>query len=157
MSIPKHLTIQIEGLQFESLLADWRWLVNGTFIPVHMTVFGDLFFTGDNGGIHFLDLMGGEFKQVAETQGSFDELCNDREHRRVWFIPHLVMELRTVHGDLLPGKCFSCKIPLSLGGVLEAANFEPADIDVHFSILGQLHRQTHNHSAGTIIGEFRIE
>jgi hypothetical protein len=43
MTIPEHLTIKTEGLPFESLLSDWRWLVEPSFTPCLMTAFGDLF------------------------------------------------------------------------------------------------------------------
>jgi len=47
-----------------------------------------------------------------------------------------------LRGELAPGECYGCKTPLSLGGQLEEDNFERTDLQVHYSILGQLHRQT---------------
>ena len=141
----------------EALLSDWRWLVSGKFEPVLMNVFRDAFMADSAGRLHFLDLMSGGFKVVAKSREEFDLLCEDGEHRLSWFIPHLAMELRKVHGDLAPGKCFSCKIPLALGGQLEVGNFEPADIQVHYSILGQLYQQIQHMPAGTRIRDIHIE
>jgi hypothetical protein len=70
MAIPAHLVIPIEGLPFDSLLADWRWLIGGNYTPILMTAFGDLFLRDDAGHIHFLDLMAGQFKQVANQTRS---------------------------------------------------------------------------------------
>jgi hypothetical protein len=82
MAVPTHLTIKTDGLPFDSLLSDWRWLVSPDFAPVLMTAFGDLFRRDRSGRIHLLDLMSGEFKQVAESQEEFDRMCEDRAPNR---------------------------------------------------------------------------
>ena len=156
MAVPTHLTIKTDGLPFDALLSDWRWLVSPDFTPVLMTAFGDLFLRDQAGRIHFLDLMSGEFKQVAESQEELDGLCEDREQRRSWFIGFLLMEVRKLRGELAAGECYSCKIPLSLGGQLDAQNFERTGLEVHYSILGQLHRQTKHLPAGTKIDKINI-
>jgi hypothetical protein len=156
MAIPTHLTIQGDNLAFDILLADWRWLVQPSFTPVLMTAFGDLFLRDEVGHIHFLDLMTGEFEQVANSPDEFDRLCEDREQRRSWFVGFLLIELRRLRGGLAPGQCYSCKIPLSLGGQLKADNFECMDLGVHFSVLGQLHRQTKHLPPGTRIDDIKI-
>jgi hypothetical protein len=157
MAVPAHLTIKTEGLPFDSLLSDWRWLISPGFTPVLMTAFGDLFLRDQSGRIHFLDLMSGEFKQVADSQEEFDRLCDGREQRRSWFIGFLLIEVRKLCGELAVGECYSCKKPLSLGGQLEAENFERTDLQVHYSILGQLHQQTRHLPPGTKIGKINIE
>ena len=157
MSVPAHLTITTDALSFDSLLADWRWLVQPGYTPVLMTAFGDLFLRGVSGHIRFLDLMSGEFKQVAASQEEFDRLCDEREQRRSWFIGFLLMELRKLRGDLLPGQCYGCKTPLSLGGRLDADNFERTDLQTHYSVLGQLQRQTKHLSPGAEIHSIKIE
>jgi hypothetical protein len=161
MPVPEHLTANIDSLNVEPLLSDWRWLVAGNYMPILMTALGDLFLRDEVGNIHFLDVTSGEFKQVAESQEDFDRLCSDREQRRAWFAGFLVMELRKIHGELAPGECFGCKIPLSLGGKLGASNFERTDIHAHYSVIGQLYRQTKHVPPGTkidgISGEPRPE
>jgi hypothetical protein len=149
MPVPPHLTINTNNLPFEELLSDWRWLVSSDFTPVLMTAFGDLFLGDQLGQIHFLDLMSGEFKTVATSREDFDRRCEDREQRRIWFVSFLLTELRKTRGDLETGQCYSCKIPLSLGGQLVTENFERIDLQVHYSVLGQLHRQTKNLPPGT--------
>jgi len=157
MSVPSHLITTADGIPIEELLTDWQWLVRGKFALVVMTAFGDLFLRDEAGHIHFLDLMSGEFSQVASSQEEFNCQCDDKERRRNWFIGSLSMELRKLHGELVSGQCFSCKVPLSLGGQLEASNFERADIRVHFSVLGQLHGQAKHLPAGTKINNVKIE
>ena len=157
MAVPSHLTIKTDSQLFDLLLSDWRWLVPPNFTPAVMTAFGDLFLHDHSGRIHFLDLMSGEFKQVAESQEEFDYLCEDGELRRSWFVGFLLPEVRKLRGDLTAGQCYSCKIPLSLGGQLEPTNFERTDLQVHYSILGQLHRQTRLLPPGTKIDTIKVE
>jgi hypothetical protein len=156
MSVPSHLTAKTDGIAVETLLSDWQCLVQGRFTPVVMTAFGDLFLRDEAGRVHFLDLTFGKFDPVAASQEEFDRLCEDREQRRSWFIGHLVMELRKLHGELAVGQCFGCKIPMWLGGKMEASNFERTDIQVHYSVLGQLYEQTRNLAPGTKIHDIKI-
>ncbi|MDD5141496.1 MAG: DUF1851 domain-containing protein [Verrucomicrobiales bacterium] len=156
MSVPSHLIAKIDGITTETLLSDWQPLVQGRFTPLVMTAFGDLFLCDEAGRVHFLDLTFGKFDLVAASQDEFDRLCEDRERRQNWFIGHLVTELRKLHGELAVGQCFGCKVPIWLGGKLEASNFERTDIQVHFSVLGQLYRQTQHLPPGTKINDVRI-
>ena len=151
MPIPSHLVIKTEGVDFEGLLSDWRWLVGADLRPIVATAFGDLFLRGEFGRIYFLNAMIGELKVVADSEDAFERLCEDREQRRSLFLSSFLMEVRNLRGELAPGHCYSCEIPLSLGGQLEPENFEPADLSTHFSILGQLYRQTRHLPPGTKI------
>lgn len=157
MPVPAHLTIQIEGLKFESLLADWRWLVGTNFTPIMMTAFGDLFLRDDAGHVQFLDLMAGQFKQIAESEAQFDNLCEDREHRRTWFMGFLLTEIRKALGELAIGECYGCKKPLSLGGELASENFERTDLQTYYSVMGQIFKQTHNLPLGTKVSKITIK
>ena len=157
MPVPEHLTASINSLTVESLQSDWRWLVVGNYTPVLMTALGDLFLRDEVGNIHFLELMSGEFKQVAASQEEFDRLCAAGSSGRAWFAGFLVMELRKIHGELAPGECFGCKIPLSLGGKLEANNFERTDIQSHYSVLAHLYRQTKHLPQGTKIDSITLD
>jgi hypothetical protein len=155
MPVPAHLIISIKGLPFDLLLEDWRWLVSAHYMPILMTAFGDLFLRDASGSVHFLDLMAGQFRQVAKSEDQFNTLCEDKERRRTWFLGFFLMGIRKIRGELAPGECYGCKIPLSLGGELAPENFERTDLRTHYAVLGQLHRQTRNQPFGTKIN--RIE
>jgi hypothetical protein len=156
VAIPAHLTIPIEGLRFDALLSDWRWLVGTNYTPILITAFGDLFLRDDEGRVHFLDLMAGQFKQVAESEQQFNDLCEDRGQRRTWFLGSFLTEIRKILGELATGECYRCKVPLSIGGELSPENFERTDLQTHYSVLGQLHRQTRNLPPGTKINRIKI-
>jgi hypothetical protein len=157
MAVPQHLTIKIDHLSFDSLFSDWRWLVSPEFTPVLMTAFGDVFLCDASGAIHFLDSKSGTFEKVADSQGAFEMLCEAPVHQHGWFADFLLAELRKAHGELAIGECYSCKTPLSLGGTLEVDNFERMDLEVHLSILGQIHQQTRHLPPGVTINSVRIE
>src|SRR5947208_7213823 len=119
MPVPSHLVIKTEGLDFNALLADWRWLVKPELKPFLLTAFGDLFLRGDSGRVYFLSAMTGSLKEVVGSEEEFEQLCEDREQRRNLFLSSFLMEVRKVRGQLEPGDCYSCEVPLSLGGELE--------------------------------------
>jgi hypothetical protein len=66
------------------------------------------------------------------------------------------MEMRKTHGELELGECYSCDIPPTLGGQLDPEDFERTELQTHFSVLGQLHRQTKHLTAGTKIDRINI-
>jgi hypothetical protein len=157
MPAPCHLTADLQALEPNELLADWRWLVREENTPILATAFGDLFLRDSEGRIHFLDLLCGELKLVAETEAGFSESCGKIEWREQYFVGHLIMELRKLHGPLPSGKCFSCKVPLFLGGKLEPENFRICDLLVHASVLGQLAEQSQALPGRNLVNGFAAE
>jgi hypothetical protein len=79
------------------------------------------------------------------------------ENANEWFALQLVGNLLTSGIRLGPGECFGYKVPPVLGGEVNLNNFEPTDLQVHFGILGQIHRQVKDLPHGTPIGEIKIE
>jgi hypothetical protein len=51
----KQLTIDVDGLDCDRLLSDWRWLVPESLRPFSLTMFGDWFFENTDGRVMFLD------------------------------------------------------------------------------------------------------
>ncbi len=73
------LTIDLDDLDTEVLLKDWRWLVPREYCPVQMTKFGDWFFRDLAGQVYMLDLIEGELSKVAETVTEFNRLMDQDE------------------------------------------------------------------------------
>ncbi len=71
--------------------------------------------------------------------------------------PQLVGDILATGKRLQPGQCFGYKVPPVLGGEVEPDNFEPTDLQVHFGILGQIHREVKDLPEGTPISEIKIE
>src|SRR5438034_11788663 len=100
MAVPAHLLAKTEGVDFDSLLSDWRWLVSENLKPTVITAFGDLFLCDEAGKVHFLDTLYGELKQAAKSQAEFEQFCEDRDFRRKYFQSFFVIEMRKMHGEL---------------------------------------------------------
>jgi hypothetical protein len=151
------LTVNFDHLDSEGLLSDWTWLIGKRKVPVLLTASGDAFLQDqDDGSIHFLDVASGELIEVAASGDEFQRLLTDTEFVSSYFSLDLIAELRNSRKPLGPGRIFSFKIAPALGGDFEADNVEAADIEVHFSIAGQLHEKISALPEGTDIGDIDI-
>ena len=151
------LTISPDGIDLASLLSDWRWLVDESYQPVVISALGDLFLRHDDGRIFWLDTAWGQLTEVAPSAEEFKQRMAQPENAAEWFAPQLIGELLTAGLTLGPGECFSYKHPPILGGEPEIDNFEPTLLEVHCSILGQIHEQVKDLPPGTPIGNIEIE
>jgi hypothetical protein len=149
--------IAADSFDVDALLTDWRWLVGMGPYSVHRaTAMGSLFLRRPDGDIYFLDSTHGSFDRVAGSPEEFEALWEDRHKRRYLLQAYLVRELRNLGVALGPGQCYSWKIPPHFGGEPLAKNIEPADLLVHMSLQGQLHKQAHALPPGTLITEVYI-
>jgi hypothetical protein len=146
------LTVNFGHLDRAELLSDWQWLLGTTKLPILVTAAGDTFVqdTEDN-SVHFLDVASGELKRVAESPDEFSSLLEDRDFVMGHFSVELIADLRQAGRTLEPGQLYSFKKPTVLGGEYVLNNFEPASIEVHFSLLGQIHEQVRKLPPGTKI------
>lgn len=151
------LTVSLNGVDLDELLSEWRWLIDESYEPVVITALGDLFLRHDDGRIFWLDSGWGQLTEVASSADEFKQLMGQPDNANEWFIPQLVGDILTAGQQLGPGQCFTYKQPPVLGGVIEPDNFEPSDLQVHFGILGQIHRQVKDLPPGTEIGEIQLE
>lgn len=151
------LTVSPNGVDLPGLLEEWRWLANESFEPVVISALGDLFLRDGEGRIYWLDVGWGELTEVAASGEEFKQLMTQPENANQWFVPQLIGDLLTSGKKLGPGECFSYIKPPVLGGEVDPGNFEPTDLQVHFSVLGQIHRQVKDLPPGTPIGAIKIE
>lgn len=151
------LTVSPDGVDLDGLLSEWRWLADGSFQPVVITALGDLFLRHDDGRIFWLSAAWGQLTEVAASAEEFKRLMVQPANADAWFASDLVGDILTAGQRLRPGECFGTKIPPILGGEVEPDNFEPTDLQVHFGILGQIHRQVKDLPPGTPIGKIQFE
>lgn len=136
------LTVNFKHLNREQLLSDWVWLVGPHLLPILLTAAGDAFLQDTNDGtIHFLDVVEGTLSLVAESPTEFQTLLTDRDFVGNHFVVELIGDLIQEGRRLKPGQIYSFIHPPILGGECTLENIEPADIEVHFSLSGQIHRQ----------------
>ena len=151
------LTVNFQTHTEEDLLEEWRWLLGDSMQLCLVSSMGDMFLGNAEGQIFWLDAGTGQLQQVAESQPEFQQLMQRPENANQWFMPQLVGDLISSGVCLGPGQCYSYKKPPVLGGKIEPGNFEPTDLSVHFSILGQIHRQVKDLPPGTEISNIDIK
>jgi hypothetical protein len=150
------LTVGFQKPGADDLLSDWRWLI-GDSMRLHLvSAIGDMFLANTTGQVFWLDTGTGQLQQIAESVDEFQRLRQQQEQADRWFIPQLVGGLIASGVRLSPGQCFNYKKPPILGGQIEPANFEPTDLSVHFSVLGQIHKQVMELPPGTKIADIKI-
>ena len=140
----------------DALLQDWRWLLRDSMQLLLVSSLGDMFLADAHGRVFWLDTGTGKLQQVAESAEEFKNLIQQPENADQWFIPQLVGDLIVSGVRLAPGQCYSYKNPPILGGEIQPANFLPCDLSVHFSILGQIHRQVRDLPPGTEIADIKF-
>ena len=145
------LTINPDGIDFDALLEDWRWLVPESMSPVLLSALGDLFLVDQDNTVHWLDAGSGTLTQVADSPQVFQTMMQQPEHANEWFLPQLIGDLIESGAVLKPGQCYSCDVPPGLGGEFNLENVKPSDLLVHFSMTGQIFFQTKDLPPGTPI------
>lgn len=150
------LTVSLDNVDFDDILSDWRWLVGQEYTPVLISALGDLFLRHDDGRIFWLNVGWGQLLEVAASAAEFKQFMVQPSNAAEWFVPTLVGDILSSGKKLGSGECFSYQIPPAFGGEIEPDNFEPTNMSVHFSILGQIHEQVKDLPEGASIGEIKI-
>ena len=150
-------TVSISGIDTREILDEWRWLIPQQMRLISITIFGDAFLCDFDGSISWLDAAGGKLLKVADSMKAFEKEILDDANVDKWFLPSTFADLKAHGINLLDGQCYGYKKPPCLGGGFDYSNFEPTDISVHFSILGQIHEQIKDLPAGTPIGKLSIK
>ncbi|MHC4693418.1 MAG: T6SS immunity protein Tdi1 domain-containing protein [Planctomycetota bacterium] len=140
----------------DDLLSDWRWLIGDAGKPILVTSLGDAFVQESDGSVHWLNVEEGSYTKVATSSDDFQAQLKSSENIEAWFVPQLVGDILATGISAGPNQCFSFKKPPVLGGEYEPGNFEPTDISVHFSILGQIHQKVKDLPDGTPISNIDI-
>ncbi len=134
------LTVSIRHLDRKALLRDWRWLIGPTKVPVLVTALGNAFLVDTaDGTVHVLDVGPGTLEQVAASGEEFRKRLRDKAFVTEHFVPIIVVRMRESGQMLRAGEVYGFKTPPPLGGEYCADNLEPTDIEVHFTVLGQIH------------------
>nr|WP_121273381.1 T6SS immunity protein Tdi1 domain-containing protein [Pedobacter schmidteae] len=138
-------------INIESVLSDWNWILPKQLEVLYITLFGDIFFTDNEGGVNWLDTGSFNLNKVAESLEKFHRLLLDEENVNTWLLPHLCEELITSGQKLEQEQVYSFKLMPALGGEYVVDNIKPTDIYVHFSISGQIGEQIKDIPDGTRI------
>jgi hypothetical protein len=140
MNIHDYLIDQT-GLDWSSLLEEWRWLLPPKFSVWLFTRAGDLFITLPDGSIHMLEVGSGELSRVADSR---DDACAKIDEPGVadeWLMIPVVDQLVASGCVLGPSQCYSYKMLPVLGGSYAPEGRALLPIREHFGVWGGLHHK----------------
>ena len=135
---------QVDSLEVERLLADWRWLCPSQMTLVARNVFGELFLQDEAGTVFWLNTTTGKLSKASDSKTQFLEMVQTSEKRREWLVEQQARAY--AQRGLVPSssQCIGFGVPavFAEGGTPDTAYI--ADIYEHVSFLGDLHRQVAN-------------
>jgi hypothetical protein len=132
---------EVQHLDIDRLLAEWRWLCPKPMRLVVRSVFADLFLADESGKIIRLDVAIGKIEVVARSETQFRELAENHENREQWFAES--DEQAFSAKGLIPTEtqCIAFDIPLVFADAGKPRKPYIADIHEQVSFLGDLNRQ----------------
>jgi len=141
--------IDQEDKDWADLLSSWQFLLPESFSVWLVNRLGDIFLVFDDGSVHMLDTGRGVIERLADSCDGFVTLLDQDDNGNKWLMVDLVDDCVAGGLRLSPTQCYGFKIPPMLGGKYEVDNLEPTDLSVHYSLLGDIARQTKDLAPGT--------
>ncbi len=151
------LTLPLEGLDLDSLLLEWRWLVPQSYQPIQMNKFGWWFFTDESNQVFLLDLIEGQLQHISNSIHEFNSKKDTPEAHSDWYQDGFIFRCYSEGLHLQPSQCYIWKIAPILGGKFEFENISVMSLLVCQSISGQLFRQLHERGPDATITGFKIQ
>ena len=139
------------------ICSEWQWLLNGEYVPMMVSMSGDMFLFDKNSAVFWLDTGKGQIKKIADNSAHFESLLYDLDNIDEWFMASTVLDLIKAGISLKVNEVYSYKLMPILNGNYSVENFEPTDISVHFSMTGQICRQVINLPDGTRINKVVVD
>ena len=143
MNIHDYLIDQT-GLDWQSLLEEWHWLLPPQFRVWLLTRTGDLFIAVPDGSIQMLDVGAGKLQQVSKSRDEFCTKIDAADVANDWLMIPIVDQLVASGVLLNPGQCYSFRQLPTLGGTYKAENRMVFPIPEHFGGWGSVQRQISN-------------
>lgn len=150
------LKIDTTSIDFQSLVESWVWLIGTNKRPILISSIGDLFLSDNDDNCFWLNVGEGTIEKISSSIEEFKSKLNDEEQVNEWFLPELVAQIKLSGLELCYKKLFSYKKLPVLGGEYIPENFELFDVEVHFGLNGDIHRQIKDLPDGTKVN-FKIE
>jgi hypothetical protein len=152
------LTVSFGTLNQTEILSDWLWLTHSKYLPILLTASGDAFLQNvDDESVHCLDTGEGKIEKVAASVSEFEHLLKNKDFVVRYLGVEMVGDLIQSGKELQEGQIYSLIKPYILGGEYSLENIEATDIEVHFSVLGQVHCKVKDLPEGTDIGSIEIK
>lgn len=143
------LKVDFSYIDLKRITESWDWLIGNDKTPILVSSIGDIFLEDRKGKCYWLNVGEGIIEKVADNKIEFKEKLNNNEIVSEWFLVELVAELKKEGLELTEKKLYGYKKLPVLGGEYEPENFELTDIEVHFELSGQIHKQIKDLPDGT--------
>jgi len=157
MDINKYILQIDDYYKWSEYLSDWKWLIPNQFNIWLVNLFGDILYYLENDELYILDVVDGKIELLAKNRDEFSRLIdNDPEIFKFRFYTELIDDLVSNNKILKENEIYSfLNLPI-LGGEYIVSNVETTDIDVNYSLLGQIHSQIKDLPDGTKV-KFELE
>ena len=132
---------QVQHLDTDRLLAEWRWLCPKPTRLVARNVLADMFLADESGKIMRLDVAIGKIEVVAQSESEFRELAEDPENREQWFAESDEQRFSAKGLSPTETQCIAFDIPIVFADTGTPGKPYIADIHEQVSFLGDLNRQ----------------
>jgi len=145
----KDLSIDFSNIDWNKLIVDWIWLIGNDKEPIIISSIGDMFLKDNNGKIYWLNVGEGLLDFVSDNIDDFKSKLKENSQVDEWFMIELVQQIKESGLELVNGKLYGYKKLPAIGGDYIPENFELTDLEVHFSLAGQIHKQIKDLPDGT--------
>ena len=142
-------TIAHEGIEWETALRTWSWLIPNEFTHWIVSRFADLYVVTLDDSIHQLLIGEGTFTKVAENRADFAQKIDNPDTANDWLMIPLVDQLVAAGMSLQAGQCYGFRVPPMLGGEYSVRNCVPIAITDYLGAYGSIHEQLRDVSEGT--------
>jgi hypothetical protein len=136
------MPFDIQHLDINRLLEQWRWLYTEPVTLIARNGFGDLFLRTAEGKVLCLNVGNGTLAEVAESESSFKDSLKHSDKRKLWFAEQQLEAFASRGLNPNDLQCIGFKVPVVFS---ESANVPNnayvADLYEQVSFLGDLHRQ----------------
>jgi hypothetical protein len=131
-------TVDLEGIDVDELISEWKWAVPSGLKVVATTKFGDSFLISEDNRVVFLDTLDGSLSDCGKGNLFSDGFVEENRER---FSADWV-EICIQRGMLLEaGQCYGWKVHPIIGGKFAFENIKVFSLRVYESVTGQLVRQ----------------
>ena len=141
--------IEQSAFDWQKILANWVPPLPEQFTVWLVNRFGDIFAVYEDQTVNWLRIDTGTITRVACNRDQFCDLVDLAENTNEWLLISVVDDC-VANGKVLgPGQCYGYKLPPILGGGYEFDNVGSMDLEVYYSFLADIYRQTKDLPDGT--------
>lgn len=130
----EHLTVDLDGVDLESLLEAWQDILGGDSLPMLVTALGDVFVQEVRSGrVSFLQTASGHSEVVCGSADELQELLENPEFVEHYFDPAAVSTLDASGLARGPDEVYTLLVPGWEGGDWEGDNIVVRGVVEHLA------------------------